>query len=194
MNDEPEQDAQSVWQERHEEPEVNVPVGHEEMHLPLDARSPDGQERQKVEEEAQDAQDESQGAQVVLSSERKVPVGQASTHLPSERKEPGKHPVHSMPRMVLVSPKFGIRQAVHFAPQVSQSFFSLSATSCVPWHTPFPSAVKQTPSNKKAPLGHAVQSFDVEPLHELQLRSQARQFPASLKVPEGQRVPSVAEV
>jgi len=54
----------------------------------------------------------------VLSwEEAKVPVEQPAIQFPSNRKNPGKQPVHSNKSIVDAVLKFGIRQDVHFAPQ-----------------------------------------------------------------------------
>jgi hypothetical protein len=108
----PEQVAQSGWQVMHLPEELNVFEGHEATHDPLEASWLFAQVRQKVEDPAQVLHEESHATmpsqksglrqcnnyipvQVRLSvGERKVPVGQLSTHLPLESTKPGKQPVH----------------------------------------------------------------------------------------------------
>lgn len=59
--------------------------------------------------------------QVKLSEPTNVPDGQLSTHFPSDKKDPARHDVHFNWSTVDAIEKFGISQAVHFAPQAEEN-------------------------------------------------------------------------
>lgn len=93
-------------------------AGHVLTHLPFEASSPFAQVRQKVDEPAQVEHEESQVVQVVLfSDETNDPEGQLATHVPFERKDPGRQPVHCSWLTVEAVVNPGISHEVHFAPQ-----------------------------------------------------------------------------
>lgn len=54
----------------------------------------------------------------------KVPDGQLSTHFPSDKKNPGKQPVHCTWSMVEATLKLGILHEVHLAPQPIKSLLT----------------------------------------------------------------------
>lgn len=130
MNEVPEQETQSGWQFKQVfvESEAMVLAGHMLMHWPFEANAPLAQLRQKVEEPAQVLHEESQAAQLVLfSDEMNDPEGQLATHVPFERKDPARQPVHCSSLTVEAVVKPDISHEVHFAPQARSAYMSLGS-------------------------------------------------------------------
>lgn len=120
----PEQVAQSGWQDTHALLLLeNVPEGQEFVQVPSEVTAswPLEQVKQKSAEPAQVPHEELHLVQVLLSlGSTNVPDGQESTHLPSERNDPGIHAVHCSWSTVEATLNPEILQDVHLAPQATK--------------------------------------------------------------------------
>lgn len=124
------------------------------------------------------AQPDAQGEQVNPSAPIKVPSGQLSIHLPSDRYLPGIHLLHLTSPYTEEAPKVSYWQELHPSGQVSQTPLKPLATRLEPVQTPEAGTVAiptHLPLRKKVLGAHFMQSVAAGPLHVAQAALQTEQ-------------------